>query len=105
MPFLNVNNGPEAGKRYDLELPEYVLGRHPDCTIVIDVGAVSRHHCKLVAHNGGYLVEDLKSRNGTFLNEQPITGLQPLGDGDQIRVCDVVFTFKTGVPTGSVAGK
>lgn len=96
MPFLTVNNGPEAGKRYELNAAEYILGRHPDCTIIIDVGAVSRHHCKLLLQEGGYFVEDLKSRNGTFVNEVQITELRRLGDGDQIRVCDVVFTFKLG---------
>ena len=100
MPFLLVNNGPEAGKRYDLTAAEYILGRHPDCTIVIDVGAVSRHHCKLLSQGAGYVVEDLKSRNGTFVNETQTTGLQQLADGDQIRVCDVVFTFKTGEKPG-----
>jgi sigma-B regulation protein RsbU (phosphoserine phosphatase) len=95
MPFLLVNNGPEAGKRYDLTASEYILGRHPDCTIVIDVGAVSRHHCKLLKQSDGYAVEDLKSRNGTFVNEIQIAGVQRLVDADQIRVCDVVFTFKT----------
>src|SRR5687768_2073083 len=95
MPFLTVNNGPEAGKRYELTASEYILGRHPDCTIVIDVGAVSRHHCKLVKQADGYAVEDLKSRNGTFVNEAQIAGVQRLTDDDQIRVCDVVFTFKT----------
>lgn len=97
MPALHVNNGPEAGKKYDLTLPEYILGRHPECTIVIDVGAVSRHHCKVFKDAQIYWVEDLKSRNGTFVNETQIAGKQRLNDGDQVRVCDVSFTFKGDV--------
>ena len=104
MPFLTVNNGPEAGKRYDLTASEYILGRHPDCTIVIDVGAVSRHHCKLHKQTDGYAVEDLKSRNGTFVNEIQIAGVQRLADGDLIRVCDVVFTFKTSDKPAPLTG-
>ena len=102
MPSLHVNNGPEAGKKYELTLPEYILGRHPECTIVIDVGAVSRHHCKVFKENEQYWVEDLKSRNGTFVNEQQLANKHRLADGDQVRVCDVSFTFN-GEPQLSAA--
>jgi sigma-B regulation protein RsbU (phosphoserine phosphatase) len=103
MPALHVNNGPEAGKKYELTLPEYILGRHPECTIVIDVGAVSRHHCKVFKEAQSYWVEDLKSRNGTFVNEQQIAAKHRLQEGDQVRVCDVSFTFK-GDPKPALAG-
>jgi len=95
MAYLVVKNGPEAGKTYVLTQEVYVLGRHPDCDIIIDVGAVSRTHCKLTANDGHFLIEDLGARNRTYLNE---TQLQPhvpiaLTDLAQIRVCDVVLTF------------
>jgi len=95
MAFLKVKNGPEANKRYELTQKEYVLGRHPDCDIIIDVGAVSRMHCRLTSSGNRYLLEDLGARNFTYRNE---TQLQPhvpveLDHLDQIRVCDVVFTF------------
>lgn len=98
MPALHVNNGPEAGKKYELTLPEYILGRHPECTIVIDVGAVSRHHCRVFKEAQGYWIEDLKSRNGTFVNDVQIAGKHRLQEADQIRVCDVTFTFKADQP-------
>ncbi len=93
MPFLTANNGPQAGRRYELNRAESVLGRHPDCDVVIDVGAVSRYHCKVVSEGDRYLVEDLNSRNGTFLNEQLIDRRTLLEPGTLIRVCDVTFTF------------
>jgi len=51
MAFLTVNNGPNAGKRYELDSQKgaYMLGRHPDCQIIVDVGAVSRYHAKITA--------------------------------------------------------
>lgn len=94
MPSLVANNGPEAGKSYALANGEYVLGRHPDCDIVIDVGAVSRYHCKVFVSSDVSDVEDLKSRNGTFVNETVSVGRTRLVPGDQIRVCDVVFTYR-----------
>lgn len=96
MPSLVANNGPEAGKPYPLNDGEYVLGRHPDCDIVIDVGAVSRYHCKVFVTDDVAEVEDLKSRNGTYVNEIVTAGRTRLVAGDQIRVCDVVFTYKSG---------
>lgn len=94
MPSLVANNGPEAGRAYELVDGEYVMGRHPDCDIVIDVGAVSRYHCKVSVSSTDSDVEDLKSRNGTFVNETVSVGRTKLAPGDQIRVCDVVFTYR-----------
>jgi sigma-B regulation protein RsbU (phosphoserine phosphatase) len=93
MALLRAENGPNSGTRYPLEDGQYVLGRHPDCDIVIDVGAVSRHHCKVSSDRSDYYVEDLHSRNGTFVNEQPVEARRKLVNGDRVRVCDVVFTF------------
>lgn len=86
-------NGPEVGKNYELQSGENLLGRHPECDVVIDVGAVSRHHAKVSCETDQWFVKDLKSRNGTFLNEQPVVGKLPLAQGDRLRVCDVAFTF------------
>ncbi len=94
MAFLTANNGPEAGRKYDLPASKSVMGRHPECDIVIDVGAVSRHHAQVLFEQGRYFIEDLKSRNGTFVNEQPIAGRVPLTNGDHVRICDVTLTFQ-----------
>jgi serine phosphatase RsbU (regulator of sigma subunit)/pSer/pThr/pTyr-binding forkhead associated (FHA) protein len=93
MALLRAENGPNMGTRYPLESGQYVLGRHPDCDIVIDVGAVSRHHCKVFSDRLDFYVEDLHSRNGTFVNEQPVEARKKLSNGDRVRVCDVIFTF------------
>jgi serine phosphatase RsbU (regulator of sigma subunit) len=104
MAFLTVNNGPESGRRYDLVGNPIVLGRHPDCNVIIDVGAVSRHHAQVVAERDRFLIEDLNSRNGTFVNEQPVSGRQALNHGDRVRVCDITFTFQNPKATGLIGG-
>jgi serine phosphatase RsbU (regulator of sigma subunit) len=93
MPFVKATNGPEAGRRYDLNGPESVLGRHPDCQIVVDVGAVSRQHAKILTVGGDFFLEDLNSRNGTLLNGKLINERQKLRDGDLLQICDVAFSF------------
>jgi len=100
MFYLSANNGPQTGRRYELKNDVYVMGRHPDCHIVIDVGAVSRNHCQLVREGMDFYLEDLGSRNGTFLNDEPrkVEGRRKLKTGDQIRVCEVTFTFLGDAP-------
>lgn len=102
MASLTVNNGPDAGRRYELGATTCVMGRHPECNIVIDIGAVSRHHAQVVFEGGKFYIEDLNSRNGTFVNEQPISGKAVLTHGDRLRICDTTLTFqhKMSMPAG-----
>ena len=93
MVYLTAISGPGLGKRSDLVREETVLGRHPDCDVVIEVGAVSRQHAKIHRVNGEFELEDLGSRNGTFLNGQLIKQQTKLHDGDLLRICDVEFSF------------
>jgi len=93
MSHLIARLGPQQGRQYELTVPKTILGRHPDCQVVIEVGAVSRQHCAVVEENGDYFIEDLKSRNGTFLNSEPVQNRKRLYDGDVIRVCEVEFSF------------
>ena len=103
MAVLRAIRGLTPGQLFPLEHESAVMGRHPDCDIVLDVKAVSRQHVKIVQAEGRYFVEDLNSRNGTFLNEQLVEGRQPLLNGDELRVCDLVFAFHTGTPESAVA--
>ena len=93
MAFLTAISGASFGKRFEVENPLTVLGRHPDCDVTIEVGAVSRQHAQIHKADDRFDLEDLKSRNGTFLNGRLITDLAPLNDGDLIRICDVEYSF------------
>jgi sigma-B regulation protein RsbU (phosphoserine phosphatase) len=93
MSHLVATVGPQSGRRYELQGERTILGRHPDCHVVIEVGAVSRQHCAILKEEGDFLLEDLKSRNGTQLNGEAVRGRARLFDGDVIRVCEVEFAF------------
>ncbi|MCE9545700.1 MAG: SpoIIE family protein phosphatase [Planctomycetia bacterium] len=97
MANLQLINGSEAGRSYPLGDEKAVLGRHPDCEIVLDSGAVSRQHARVSHEEGQYFIEDLHSRNGTFVNDQPIDGRRALVNGDRLRICDLVFAFQSDV--------
>jgi len=93
MPYFDTISGPALGRRIQLERTEYVLGRHPECDIVLESGAVSRQHAKAIQSTDGYLIEDLESRNGTFVNGKLISGPTRLQTGDTIRICDIELEY------------
>jgi serine phosphatase RsbU (regulator of sigma subunit) len=98
MPYLEVTVGPQPGQRHPLNLPTMVLGRHPDCQIVIEVGAVSRQHARILREGESFVLEDLKSRNGTLLNDAPLADRRALADGDRVQICDVTLIFHDDRP-------
>jgi serine phosphatase RsbU (regulator of sigma subunit) len=93
MALLQVLRGLNPGQQFRLEQEKCVLGRHPQCDVVLDVGAVSRQHAQIVRAGETYFIEDLKSRNGTYVNGQRAEGRHQLRDGDQIKICDVLLAF------------
>jgi DNA-binding winged helix-turn-helix (wHTH) protein len=84
--------------RIALYAGENVLGRDDGVTMVDDV-TVSRRHACVVVDGDGVTIEDLGSRNGTWLADQQLTGRAPVRDGDVIRLGSARFTYR------SVAGK
>jgi len=72
-------------KEIPLRKPQVSIGRAPDNDIVIDNLAVSGHHAKLLVEEGRFMVEDLSSMNGTFLNNQRIRR-SPLKNGDEVLI-------------------
>lgn len=99
MAFLTAISGSGFGKRFEISKPETVLGRHPDCDVTIDIGAVSRQHAMIYEVGDRFELEDLKSRNGTFLNGQLLEGKTQLNDGDLIRICDIEYSFHVEQPS------
>ncbi|HMP60929.1 MAG TPA: SpoIIE family protein phosphatase [Gemmatales bacterium] len=106
MPFLQVVKGAEPNRKYVLVKDKVVIGRSPDCDVVINLGAVSREHAHLLKDaEGGYVVQDLRSRNRTYVNEHPVDPESPqrLAHEDRIRICDYVYAFLDPAPVSSSA--
>lgn len=83
---LVMRVGPSPGKVFPLSAKEIILGRDIGNEIVINDGEISRRHTRLLIQEGGYVVEDLGSTNGTFVNGQKITGPHVLESGQTIRL-------------------
>lgn len=72
--------------RFPLRLGETLLGRSPYCSIVLNDGLVSRQHAAIRVTRDSVLVEDLGSRNGTWVNQKRISGPHVLSPGDRIDI-------------------
>ncbi len=94
MAILTSVDDAVVKKKYTLAKDPVVLGRHPECDLHIDDGSVSRRHAQVVFRDGNYFVEDLDSRNGTFLNNQQVNQPTKLYDDSEIRICDITFVFR-----------
>lgn len=80
-------------KEIPLHKQQVSVGRAPDNDIVIDNLAVSSHHAKLLAEEGRFIVEDLNSMNGTFLNNQRVRR-SPLKNGDEVLIGKHCLVFQ-----------
>ncbi len=103
MPIIEIQSGSSPGQRFTLAGSRAVLGRHPDCEIVLDAGAVSRQHAQISCVDGDYFIEDLHSRNGTFVNGEQIQAPRQLQNGDRLKICDLSLIFFNDQPSELVA--
>lgn len=102
MPFLTKDDAQHVARNISLDRKDMVIGRHPDCDIVVDEGAISRRHARIFEENGQHLIEDLQSRNGTYVNNRLIHQPIRLFDGDLISICDSRFMFHIDEVSGRI---
>jgi DNA-binding winged helix-turn-helix (wHTH) protein len=92
--LLLVVEGPLPGKRIFLEKLEVLIGRDEECDLVIPERQVSRYHARISLEGDGYILKDLDSKNGTFVNGQELVESHTLQDGDEIQIaycCKLAF--------------
>lgn len=86
---------------HELSSPRTIIGRAPDCGVVLLGRPVSRQHAAVVRFQGAYWLEDLGSRNGTRLNDRDVKQRIELHDQDKIKICDHILVFCDGRDTPS----
>jgi hypothetical protein len=93
-PRLIVERAPghTPGMEYDVG-GGAVLGRGDQAEIRLEDPFASSRHARLVRQGGIVVIEDLGSTNGTYLNEELLSGPQPLHQGDRVRIGDSEFTY------------
>ena len=84
---LIIVQGPGTGHTFTLGTDPVIIGREaPSAKFVIADPAVSRRHAQISRQDDGYVIEDLNSTNGTFINAQRVVGAVPLTPGDLIEL-------------------
>lgn len=87
---LVMRAGPTTGKFFELIGADITIGRDQSSDIVINIPEVSRKHARLRQETGGFVLEDLGSTNGTFVNGQRLSGPHSLRPGDTIMLGEAV---------------
>ena len=90
-----------AGGRAGLGDGEHVLGRDPELELFLDAPDVSRRHARINILGDEATIEDLESKNGTFVSDRRLASATRLADGDSIRVGSVRLTFTAVRSRGS----
>jgi pSer/pThr/pTyr-binding forkhead associated (FHA) protein len=91
--YLLVKTDGAPPVQFDLGGPLISIGRASDNDVIVDDALVSRHHCQLKLQHGAYSFADLGSRNGSFVNGQPVSEIA-LGPGDRIRIGSTEIEFQ-----------
>lgn len=92
---LTMRSGPVPGTVYSLEGEQLTIGRDSSNEVAVNDAEVSRRHARLTFQGGKYVLEDLGSTNGTFVNGQRLTGPRVLKTGEVISLGEqIVFVYE-----------
>src|SRR6266852_449911 len=89
---LEAVTGPLKGNSIPLSEAEISIGREPTNQVSLLDASVSRRHCLISWDSGEFKIQDLKSRNSTFVNGVPVTE-RVLASGDEIKIGNSLFVF------------
>jgi pSer/pThr/pTyr-binding forkhead associated (FHA) protein len=95
-----VTEGKQQGKRLPITLPQFVIGRDPQCHLRPASPSISKRHCAILQRENRAFVRDFDSTNGTFVNDRQIKGEIELQHGDQLRIGPIILTVhvEAGAP-------
>lgn len=94
--LLIVQRGPNSGARFLLDSKQTSAGRSPKADIFLDDVTVSRRHCEFLSSDGGFVVRDCGSLNGTYVNRER-TDYAQLRAGDEVQIGKYRLTYHPSV--------
>jgi hypothetical protein len=102
-PRLVALDGRLAHACWDIPPGRSTIGRESATGIVVDDESVSRRHAMLSRDGGHVVLTDLRSTNGTWINDRRLYGAQELHPGDTVRLGQVSMAFESGAPSSVAA--
>ena len=91
-------------KRLDFDKPEITIGRVQGNDIILPKGNVSKRHSRIVLKDGKFIIVDLKSTNGTYVNGRKITSPIVIKGTDKVYIGDFVLTVEDGAAGADAGG-
>lgn len=95
--FLEIAHQENRGKQIPIRKLPFLIGRAPQCNLRPASPTISHRHCELFLDNGRLFVRDLKSTNGTLVNDERVDGEQELFDGDHIAIGPLRFFVRAQI--------
>jgi pSer/pThr/pTyr-binding forkhead associated (FHA) protein len=86
-----MNPGKTAGHAIPITLPQFIIGRDPQCNLRPASPVISKRHCAILVKNGKVTVRDFDSTNGTFIDDAPVKGEVPLNHDNILKVGPLTF--------------
>jgi phosphoserine phosphatase RsbU/P len=97
VPTLQIVNGPLSGQLFQLDRELTIIGRNPDCDLVLPPKSVSRKHAAILRKTAGFELKDIGSTRGTFVNGRKLTEPLLLEDGQTLQIGELLLTFNSRV--------
>lgn len=94
LTLLVLSTGKQEGKALEIKLPQFLVGRDPQCHLRPASPLISKRHCAIIQRDGKAFVRDFDSTNGTFVNDEPIQGEVELHNDDQLKIGPIMFTVR-----------
>src|SRR5262249_30682754 len=103
LSLVVLTPGKGEGKVIPITLPQFLIGRDPQCHLRPASAMISKRHCALLLKGEQAFVRDFDSTNGTFVNDEPVKGEVELHNEDKLRAGPLLFLIKleAGVPSGA----
>jgi pSer/pThr/pTyr-binding forkhead associated (FHA) protein len=91
LSLVVMTAGKSKGQAVPINLPQFIIGRDPQCNLRPASAVISKRHCAVLIKDGKAFVRDFESTNGTFVNDVPVTGETPLKDKDVLKIGPLEF--------------
>jgi serine phosphatase RsbU (regulator of sigma subunit) len=95
VPSLQIVSGPLAGRLFKIDRDLIIIGRNPDCDIVLAPKSVSRRHAAIVRRSVEYVLKDIGSTRGTYINGERLTQPAILSNGCTVQIGELQLVFKS----------
>jgi predicted component of type VI protein secretion system len=83
--------GKQEGKTFEIKVPQFLIGRDPQCQLRPASPMISKRHCALITKDGKVYLKDFGSTNGSFVNDQPVKNAVQLKHGDKLKIGPLFF--------------